>query len=222
MSKYVPSFLKSANRTAVGGNREEKPAAPASSAAPAAAPATFRFFVAKEDPVVVNTSLPARLATPLPPATLASLTITEKPMPVAASAPLEPMRMAARRVPLPTDDDFPTLSKKTPVVAKVAAPAAMSFRELSKDWAQKQKAEAEEAAAKKEKERIAAQEAMKDAARAERDAIRIVNLGLIRADGGSSEEEEEKTPVEDTTEPSDCDDYDDDENQSNRHGAVLL
>ena len=188
MSKYVPSFLRKS-----GSSTNTEQAAPTES---------FRSFV-REDPVVVNTSLPARMATPLPPATLASLT-ADKGVERAPNAPLAPMAPIPRRAapPLPKEDDFPALGKAP---AKVApANTGVSFRSLAQDWAVKQKADTEAAAEQKAKELIARQLASAEAARVEReerDIRRMARLGRVGGIDHSEEEEEECS--EPSTEPSD-------------------
>ena len=184
MSKYVPSFLRGAT------------VAPA----PAPAESAFRSFV-REDPVVVNTSLPARTAVPLPAATLASLTVTEKAVPVEPTRVdrLEPLQPRTKRMPLPKEDDFPTLGGKTAKLVNI--PVTTSFRDLSQSWAEKQRQQAEEATAAREKERavvIAAAEAARRAA-----DFRIITVKRAARVGsdGEEEEEEEESPVEES-EPS--------------------
>ena len=105
----------------------------------------------KSNQPLVNTSLPAKEATPLKPATLASLTVKDavsaaatsfsnmrfekKPAYQSAYQPLTKSSLT-KSIPL-TSDDFPSLSKKSS-----SAPAVKTnmtnFAALSRDWAKKQ------------------------------------------------------------------------------------
>lgn len=136
--KYVPSFLKGSmtNSFAALDLEEEPP-------------------VKKEEKPLVNTSLPAKQALVLAPATLASLTSNGAPLrPFSFSppgleikAPIFKQEPAKKKLIEPTD--FPALGSKKP--ASIALVQKTSFSELSKEWAKKQKEE--EAMMKEEKEK---------------------------------------------------------------------
>lgn len=107
-------------------------------------------------PSLVNTSLPAKVAPKLVPATLASLTSDVSSMTSSFKGMnLEKVSIYKNHPKNPslTEDDFPTLGAK-PAVKSVAKPA-MNFAEKAREWAIKQK----------EDERIAAEEAEKERAR---------------------------------------------------------
>ena len=88
---------------------------------------------------LINTSLPAKMAPTLAPATLSALTAQEKRAP-----------QKSKEVALSSEDEFPTLGAKK--VVKVAQ-VTKSFSELSKAWAVTQKED--EAKAKEEAEKEA-------------------------------------------------------------------
>lgn len=91
----------------------------------------------------MNTSLPAKMAPKLPPATLASLTHQLDKISIKKFTP----------IPLVSDQEFPTLGR-----AKASIPAASgrpTFSELSRNWAKKQ--EEEKTIAKEESDREKAQ-----------------------------------------------------------------
>jgi hypothetical protein len=124
MSKYVPRFLAAGNT--LDEKKEEKPADPVSRW-PSADP--YRVSPKK----LVNTSLPAKMAPHLPPATLASITKSTKSIPLA-----------------PSDNDFPSLggTKATNTVVSNRP----TFSELSKAWAKTQKEDEAHAKLEAEKE----------------------------------------------------------------------
>lgn len=88
---------------------------------------------------LINTSLPAKMAPTLAPATLSALTAQEKRAP-----------QKSKEVALSSEDEFPTLGAKK-IVKEVKA--TKSFSELSKAWAVTQKED--EAKAKEEAEKEA-------------------------------------------------------------------
>ena len=114
--------------------------------------------VEEEEKTLVNTSLPAKQAPVLPPATLASLTsngATPRPFIVSGLKPefkeLKPEPLRPKQKPLEATD-FPALSSKKP--ASIALVQKTSFSELSKEWAKKQKEEEQKMKEEKEKEAI--------------------------------------------------------------------
>jgi len=128
MSKYVPRFLKEQPKEQSKPSRWVEPVTEDSTNVPKT-----------KGPVLVNTSLPAKMAPTLPPATLASLTHQLDKVSIKKSTP----------VPLVSDHDFPTLGSGK--VATVAASGRPTFSELSRIWAKKQ--EEEKAIAKEESDR---------------------------------------------------------------------
>lgn len=137
-NKYVPSFLKGSmtNSFAALDLEEESP-------------------VKKEEAKpLVNTSLPAKQAPVLAPATLASLTSNgAPPRPFSFSPPgleIKPIlkQESIKKKPLDAAD-FPVLGSKKPT--SIALVQKTSFSELSREWAKKQKEE--EAVLKEEKEK---------------------------------------------------------------------
>ena len=90
---------------------------------------------------LINTSLPAKMAPTLAPATLSALTAQEKRAP-----------QKSKEVALSSEDEFPTLGGKK-VVAQVAQ-VTKSFSELSKAWAITQKEDEVKAKEEAEKEAL--------------------------------------------------------------------
>jgi hypothetical protein len=123
---------------------------------------------------MINTSLPARHAPSLAPATMASLSVpTGQPVPVvhpmpsiplvktgyaAPSIPLTPL--APLRKPVVTADDFPTLGGPKKTAVETAPKSAMKWADMSKDWAKKQKEEEEKQKEEKERDRMMLQTQM--------------------------------------------------------------
>jgi hypothetical protein len=105
-------------------------------------------------PSLVNTSLPAKEAPKLVPATLASLTGDVSSMASSFNGmnldKVSIYKGNPKQAAL-TEDDFPTLGSKP--AAKVAKPA-MNFAEKAREWAVKQKEDERIAAEEAEKERV--------------------------------------------------------------------
>ena len=105
---------------------------------------------------LVNTSLPAKEAPRLTPATLASITSTSSSV-TGITSTLSSLRLEKKLAPLSkvqlTDDDFPALGAKKPVKAITQG---TNYAALSREWAKKQEEDAVAAkdAAEKEKNRI--------------------------------------------------------------------
>lgn len=102
----------------------------------------------EQDKELVNTSLPAKEATPLAPATLASLTSSNPSVETTSFRSLRATRTSSSIAPAPvlSSDDFPTLSAApSKVNAPVPAPTAWkaSFASLAGKWAQEQKEQEE-------------------------------------------------------------------------------
>lgn len=103
----------------------------------------------EQDKELVNTSLPAKEATPLAPATLASLTSSNAPVETTSFRSLRATRMSSSIAPAPvlSSDDFPTLSAAPSKVKTATAPAPTawkaSFASLAGKWAQEQKEQEE-------------------------------------------------------------------------------
>ena len=143
-NKYVPRFMAKVAPM-------ETP-----SVTPAVAPSAPSRWAKDEDiyrispkkQTLVNTSLPAKMAPALAPATLSALTAQEKRTP-----------LKAKEVALSSEDEFPTLGgKKVAQVAQVkVTQPTKSFSELSKSWATTQK-EDEAKAKEEEKEALRLQQ----------------------------------------------------------------
>ena len=133
-NKYVPRFMAKVS-----------PADQTPSTTPAAsAPSRWTkdediYRISPKKQNLINTSLPAKMAPTLAPATLSALTAHEKRAP-----------QKSKEVALSSEDEFPTLGAKK--VVKVAQ-VTKSFSELSKAWAVTQKED--EAKAKEEAEKEA-------------------------------------------------------------------
>ena len=133
-NKYVPRFMAKVS-----------PADQTPSTTPAAsAPSRWTkdediYRISPKKQNLINTSLPAKMAPTLAPATLSALTAQEKRAP-----------QKSKEVALSSEDEFPTLGAKK--IVKVAQ-VTKSFSELSKAWAVTQKED--EAKAKEEAEKEA-------------------------------------------------------------------
>jgi len=134
-NKYVPRFMAKV--------------APSESAPSESAPSAPSRWTKDEDIYrispkkqnLINTSLPAKMAPTLAPATLSALTAQEKRAP-----------QKSKEVALSSEDEFPTLGGKK-VVAQVAQ-VTKSFSELSKAWAITQKEDEVKAKEEAEKEAL--------------------------------------------------------------------
>lgn len=104
----------------------------------------------KEEKPLINTSLPAKQAPVLAPATLASLTsngLPPRPIKPFVFPTETPVKQEIKKKPLESGD-FPSLGK--PV--SIALVQKTSYSELSKEWAKKQKEDAVKDQEEKEKE----------------------------------------------------------------------
>lgn len=141
---------------------------------------------------LVNTSLPAKEAPQLAPATLASLTSTSATTGTSATTSVtgitstfSNMRLEKKSVYQPlskvhlTDDDFPTLGAKKPVKAPVSVQGT-NYAALSRDWAKKQEEDAVAAkeAAEKEKNRIQVEQSIRQKEAKEAEEFRMRNIML--------------------------------------------
>jgi hypothetical protein len=136
---------------------------------------------------LVNTSLPAKEAPRLAPATLASLTSSTTGTVGAATSSitstLSSLRLEKKSVYQPlskvqlTDDDFPTLGAKKPVKAIIQG---TNYAALSRDWAKKQEEDAVAAkdAAEKEKNRIQIEQSIRQKEAKEAEEFRMRNIML--------------------------------------------
>ena len=136
---------------------------------------------------LVNTSLPAKEAPRLAPATLASLTSTGATTSSSATATvgitstLSSLRLEKKLAPLSkvqlTDDDFPALGAKKPV--KPITQGA-NYAALSREWAKKQEEDAVAAkdAAEKEKNRIQVEQSIRQKEAKEAEEFRMRNIML--------------------------------------------
>jgi hypothetical protein len=135
----------------------ETPSAPsvapavASAATPSVTPSRWAkdediYRISPKKQTLVNTSLPAKMAPTLAPATLSALTAQEK------RAPLK-----SKEVALSSEDEFPSLGGKKVVKEIKEVKPTKSFSELSKSWATTQK-EDEAKAKEEEKEALRLQQ----------------------------------------------------------------
>jgi len=150
-SKYVPPALRNSNHTASTNathvtRRTAMPDVPVSSSS---------THDTVKTPSLVNTSLPAKEAPKLVPATLASLTGDISSVTSSFNGMnLEKVSIykGNSKATSLTEDDFPTLGSKP--MAKATAKPVMNFAEKAREWAVKQKEDARIAAEEAEKERI--------------------------------------------------------------------
>ena len=99
----------------------------------------------EQDKELVNTSLPAKEATPLAPATLASLTSSNASVETTSFRSLRATRTSSSIAPTPvlSSDDFPTLSAAPSKVKTAPTTWKSSFASLAGKWAQEQKEQEE-------------------------------------------------------------------------------
>jgi hypothetical protein len=145
------------------------------------------------DKPLVNTSLPAKEAPQLAPATLAALTSSAAGTSASASASanitgitstLSNLRLEKKSIYQPlskvhlTDDDFPTLGSKKPV--KPVSVQGTNFAALSREWAKKQEEDAiiAKQAAEKEKIRIQVEQSIRQKEAKEAEEFRMRNIML--------------------------------------------
>ena len=148
-NKYVPRFMAKVAPM-------ETPSAPSLTPAPSApsvAPSRWAkdediYRISPKKQTLVNTSLPAKMAPALAPATLSALTAQEKRTP-----------LKAKEVALSSESEFPSLGGKkvSQVIQVTQVKATKSFSELSKSWAITQK-EDEAKAKEEEKEALRLQQ----------------------------------------------------------------
>jgi len=148
-NKYVPRFMAKVAPM-------ETPSAPSLTPAPSApsvAPSRWAkdediYRISPKKQTLVNTSLPAKMAPALAPATLSALTAQEKRTP-----------LKAKEVALSSESEFPSLGGKkvSQVIQVTQVKATKSFSELSKSWATTQK-EDEAKAKEEEKEALRLQQ----------------------------------------------------------------
>jgi hypothetical protein len=149
-SKYVPPALRNSNTTSA--SNAKNAARSTTVHHDSVSPSVVHDSV--KPPSLVNTSLPAKEAPKLVPATLASLTGDVSSMNSAfKDMNLEKVSIYNgnhKKVNL-TEDDFPTLGRS---LTQSAVKPAMNFAEKAREWAVKQKEDARIAAEEAEKERI--------------------------------------------------------------------
>jgi hypothetical protein len=138
---------------------------------------------------LVNTSLPAKEAPQLAPATLASLTSstasTVSATTSSITSTLSSLRLEKKSVYQPlskvhlTDDDFPALGSK-PAVKPAAIVQGTNYAALSRDWAKKQEEDAIIAkdTAEKERFRIQADQFLRQKEAKEAEEFRMRNIML--------------------------------------------
>lgn len=142
------------------------------------------------DKPLVNTSLPAKEAPQLAPATLASITSSTAATVGAATASitstLSSLRLEKKFVPLSkvhlTDDDFPALGSKPAVKSAKTSTIVQgtNYAALSRDWAKKQEEDAiiAKEAAEKERSRIQAEQFLRQKEAKEAEEFRMRNIML--------------------------------------------
>uniref|UniRef100_A0A6C0BHT9 Uncharacterized protein n=1 Tax=viral metagenome TaxID=1070528 RepID=A0A6C0BHT9_9ZZZZ len=141
------------------------------------------------DKPLVNTSLPAKEAPQLAPATLAALTsstasATSSPTVASITSTLSNLQLEKKSIYQPiskvhlTDDDFPTLGSKKPV--KPVSVQGTNFAALSREWAKKQEEDAiiAKQAAEKEKIRIQVEQSIRQKEAKEAEEFRMRNIML--------------------------------------------
>jgi hypothetical protein len=138
------------------------------------------------DTPLVNTSLPAKEAPQLAPATLASLTASSAATASTAvtgiTSTLSSLRLEKKLAPLSkvqlTDDDFPSLGSKKSV--KPVSVQGTNYAALSRDWAKKQEEDAiiAKEAAEKEKKRIQIEQSIRQKEAKEAEEFRMRNIML--------------------------------------------
>ena len=188
-NKYVPRFMAKVTPAVA-------PADQTPSTTPAATPSRWTrdediYRISPKKQNLVNTSLPAKMAPVLAPATLSALTAQEKRTP-----------HRSKEIALPSEDDFPTLGGKKVSQVKVTQ-ATKSFSELSKAWATTQK-EDEAKAKEEEKEalRLQQQQQAKDAeefvrGRVQNLSLRTKHLRYVNQRVDDEDDTENLTPPED-------------------------
>ena len=140
---------------------------------------------------LVNTSLPAKEAPRLTPATLASITSTSATTATSAisavtgiTSTLSSLRLEKKLAPLSkvqlTDDDFPALGAKKPMKPLMAITQGTNYAALSRDWAKKQEEDAVAAkdTAEKEKNRIQVEQSIRQKEAKEAEEFRMRNIML--------------------------------------------
>ena len=148
-SKYVPPALRNGNTSSTTNGTH---ATRRTTMRDMSVPSSSVYDSVK--PSLVNTSLPAKEAPKLVPATLASLTGDVSSMASSFNGmnldKVSIYKGNTKQVAL-TEDDFPTLGSKP---SKSVATPVMNFAEKAREWAIKQKEDARIAAEEAEKERV--------------------------------------------------------------------
>jgi len=133
---------------------------------------------------LVNTSLPAKEAPRLAPATLASITSTSSSAVTGITSTLSSLRLEKKLAPLSkvqlTDDDFPTLGGKPATKSAKASTQGTNYAALSREWAKKQEEDAVVAkdAAEKERARIQSEHFIRQKEAKEAEEFRMRNIML--------------------------------------------
>jgi hypothetical protein len=217
-NKYVPRFMAKVAPAAAPADQTPSVAPSAApSTAPAVTPAVTPSRWARDEDIyrispkkqnLVNTSLPAKMAPVLAPATLSALTAQEKRT-----------SHKSKEVALSSEADFPTLGKKVSQVTQVTqVKATKSFSELSKAWATTQK----------EDEAKAKEEAEKDAQRLQQQkkeeeefihhgvkklAFRAKHVRYVNQRADDEDDAANLTPTEDDEYDNDVDEEEEDEEE---------
>jgi hypothetical protein len=216
-NKYVPRFLSAKVSPAVTPS-DQAPAEPSKPVAPSVTPSRWArdediYRISPKKQNLVNTSLPAKMAPVLAPATLSALTAQEKRT-----------SYKSKEVALSSEADFPTLGGKKVVKVTPAAPSK-SFSELSKEWAKTQK---EDEAKAKEEEAAEAQRLQQQKKKEDEEFIHhgVRNMTLRtkhqryvkQRDSDEDEEAELTPPEEDDNGNDDADDADDEDEEEEYDG----
>ena len=152
------------------------------------------YRISPKKQTLVNTSLPAKMAPALAPATLSALTAQEKRTP-----------LKVKEVALSSEDEFPSLGGKKVAQVKVTQPTK-SFSELSKSWATTQKED--EAKAKEEEKEALRLQQLQQAKEAEEFvrggvqnlSVRTKHLRYVNQRADDEDDTENLTPPEEDDE----------------------
>ena len=194
--KYVPRFLQNESEP------DSTPSIPYKTGRSIVYSSGYSKNVTIEKPLV-NTSLPAKEAPALAPATLASLTSngetdpTPTPARFAAYKPRGKFESGGSRdVNLTSDQEFPSLGSVSKKEAIGVTPSGPSFASMAKEWAKKQKEEEE--LKKKEDEKNALIEAeRRKREKEDRALLTSINTNLSKLLYSKTRDEDDPRFIED-------------------------
>lgn len=189
-NKYVPRFMAKVAPS-------DSDSAPTPAVAPSTTPSRWTkdediYRISPKKQTLVNTSLPAKMAPALAPATLSALTAQEKRTP-----------LKVKEVALSSEDEFPSLGGKKVAKEVKATQVTKSFSELSKSWATTQKED--EAKAKEEEKEALRLQQLQQAKEAEEFvcggvqnlSVRTKHLRYVNQRVDDEDDTENLTPPED-------------------------